>query len=169
MPAARYRFATSPTLSWPHGSGCRCGLGFQGLAPSSQSTTDPLAPPHGGELSRPDVNVKPLAHERALFGAAMLEVSDDLGNLVRAARVGFAFCQKALGPERTSAVVRGDPGRPNGFPAQRSPERWRASPIVRPRATDAVGASPNAAPKRHWVGRVARRARPELSCHCNIC
>jgi hypothetical protein len=74
------------------------------------------------------MGISPLAHERALFGAASLEVSDHPANSVRAARVGFAFCQYALGPERTLAVVRGDPGRPNGFPAQRSPERWRASP-----------------------------------------
>lgn len=35
--------------------------------------------------------------------------------------------------------------------------------VERPRETDAVGVSPNAAPKSHGVGRVARRARPVIS------
>ena len=57
----------------------------------------------------------------------------------------------------------GTAARPRGFPEQRSPERWRARPPKPQRRRTQSAPRPSAVPKRHGVGRVARRARPGMA------
>ena len=59
----------------------------------------------------------------------------------------------------------GLPARPRGFPEPLAPASGEGKDAGAPAEADAVGGSPSAAPKRHEVGRVARRARPEMSCY----
>jgi hypothetical protein len=59
----------------------------------------------------------------------------------------------------TPGISRGEPQRAEGKAAT------RAMPTTRARRLRSAR-SPSVAPKRHGVGRVARRARPAIACHC---
>ena len=99
----------------------------------------------------------------------------------------FEFCRQLVGGSRASALLslrsslspvvataypwytcptpglsRGEPQRAEGKAAT------RAMPTTRARRPQSAR-SPSVAPKRHGVGRVARRARPDIARHCKAC
>jgi hypothetical protein len=85
--------------------------------------------------------------------------------LVRVARVGAAARRELITPERTGQSWGATPPDLGALPEPLAPASGEGKDAGAPAEADAVGGSPSAAPKRHEVGRVARRARPEMSCH----
>jgi hypothetical protein len=84
-------------------------------------------------------------------------------SICRVARVGAAARRESITPERTGQSLWATPPDLGALPEPLAPESGEGKDAGAPAEADAVGGSPSAAPKRHEVGRVARRARPEMS------
>lgn len=89
--------------------------------------------------------------------------------LIRGSRASALLYPVGRYPLSLMAITIGTPARLRDFPLRLSPEsRGARPPRVRcpqSRAWWSQSAAAPAAPKRHAVGRVARRARPDISSH----